>query len=1035
MNMICENIEFNERKTAGTHGEALERAVKMISDARLEHKPSLDHGYILFVPDKYTLLAEKLLYSDGGAFGVEALTLNRLYYRVADGNIPEGMPLSRIGAVLTVRRILSEKRGELECYGSSSQRAGFSETVYDNLCQFAASGLSSRDLPYEGDDVTAYKLRDLRKIYEAYEEATAGKYVDSSGRMKLLYELLDGTHLFDNTDVYFACYDGFTPMQARVVKKICEKAEACGNKAIVIGAESKLSLRAKKVLRCRCRSRADELKMAAVRIKDLVKNFGARYGDIAVIAPSADYNRLKRIFDEYGVPFFTDCKYALSSHPLARYLLDMFAAGEHYRNDDFIKLAHNPYSGIDRNDADVFENYISCCALSEGAVKSEFTIDPIDPTMKGSLTTAESVRKKVAALVSKPNKRKIYNGESMCAAIDALLPSDDDDIAARIDSPIEDVRGKILENAALLKEVFKASYKQSVMLEALEEIFSLYSVSVLPSESDCVVVGDTSVFRAGGYKYLFVLSMHEGELPVVMHDDGMLSDSDLDVIASRGAKVVPKIEERNARAVAELYSVLSYTPNEIYVSWCDSFKPSPVMTKLMSAARAAKAEIREFSRDAMLYKLSDRDEVSAEILVKMCPTEAAARELYLLGTADKASGGRGYGYEGKLKAAVGESDYGKRKAEAKSARNLYGDRSVSISRVQEYFACPFRCFSGYALKLKPRPTGEVTPIDIGEFLHAVMEKYFNASKDGDYSGADEKVTKAVSEILAENPHALKGASKSYIEELTNEAVKTAKVAGEQIESGSFTKCTSEAVFGGDGSALRSYEIVLEDGSKILFEGKIDRIDVAPYEGGMKAARIIDYKTGKAEFSLSDIYYGRKIQLPMYLKVAKANGYTTVGMFYFPFSSDFEEKKSSYRLLGMFDSDYAYEMDNGLIEPSYASTVVKAKSTAKSGRGGVVLDKRGCDGVESEVLQKVCDYAERVFTHGVSEMLGGYCEPSPLAADKRTECDHCNFKPFCTAYGCEKRERKRGSVKAPFIVECVNSDDIKAGAEVDESGKQ
>ena len=63
------NAKIIERNT---HAETLRLAVREINDRRARYGFSPDRRYILFVPDKYTLLAEKLLYGEsGGAFDAE----------------------------------------------------------------------------------------------------------------------------------------------------------------------------------------------------------------------------------------------------------------------------------------------------------------------------------------------------------------------------------------------------------------------------------------------------------------------------------------------------------------------------------------------------------------------------------------------------------------------------------------------------------------------------------------------------------------------------------------------------------------------------------------------------------------------------------------------------------------------------------------------------------------------------------------------------------------------------------------------------
>ena len=1006
-----------------TYAEALKIAVNMLCKRKSEQGFNPERKYLLFVPDKYTLLAEKLLYASGGAFDAEVLTVNRLCFKLADyeGKPAEERPLSRLGAVLTVRRILNENKDKLVCFNKSAGFAGFGEIMYDNICQIASSGLRSRDLPDLSDEsVTSYKLRDLKLVYSEYEKATDGKYVDATGRLLLLEKMLAATDYFKGASVYFACYDGFTPLSERLVGRICELSDS----AVIVNAVCKLNLKAASVEEYEAPTRADELKAAAVRICNLAKN-GARYGDVGVIALGADYNRLKRIFEEYGIPFFTDVKYALSSHPLARYILELFKTARAETNENYITLAKNPYSGISPNDADIFENYVYYCALKEGSMRFPFTLEPDGAALKGKLNTAESVRERLVASVRAARLSDVKTGGDFCRAIIKAVPSREAEITAEFNTAIANPLAEIVAAAEVLAEVFPSPTNVQTLFDALEEGFSLKEVSVLPNLSDTVEVGETSVFRASGKKYMFVLGMHDGELPCVKRDDGILSDRDLETIAEFGDKravIEPSIEALNARSEQELASVLS-SCDELFLSYITGEAPSPFLERIKSECRKKKTpeKITGFELERELLASGER---KAELLAMLCPTPASALELCLIGNGEIAAGGDGFGFERELAAAVGglPENVG-REITVPQAGKLYR-RRISISRVQEYFSCPFRCFLRYGLKLEERPDGKVSALELGTFLHRVIELFISR---GDFSSPKTAVEKIVKEILENEPRILKGASESFIGELTEEAAGISAVAASQLMKGSFEAKFTEAAFGKPPAPFKGHEIVL-DADVLTAEGVIDRVDVCG-----NAARVIDYKTGHAEFSLADIYYGKKIQLPVYLKVLQENGFAPAGMFYFPFSTAFASDKNSYRLMGMFDEKYAYEMDNGLGDEGYASNVVNARAVKGSAPYRPVLHKAGSSAVCGDTLGAVCDYAEAVLKSGAEEMLSGYCAPSPLVSGRLSECSYCEMKPVCAACGGKLSERKKSAVKAAFIQEVISkrrdTSDLAGGSDV------
>lgn len=1022
--------------TENTYAKALAAAVNIIiskkKKATERGEPALSRRYILFVPDKYTLLAEKMLYGDGaGSFDCEVLTINRLCFAVADraGYVSSQKPLSRLGAVLTVRKILEENADKLGCFSRSARFAGFGEIMYDNISQFETCGITPDDIPDDGEDLLHGKLKSIKFVYSEFNKAVENKFVDAAGRLLLLYKLLcSDSGYFEDCDVVFACYDDFTPLTARIVKKICD---VCGDgHADIINAECALDIAGCEIEEYEAVSQADELKAAAERIRKYALG-GASYGDMGVIASGADNNRLKRIFDEYGVPYFSDEKYALSSHPLARYFTDLFTAANSGTNESYIKLSKNPYSGVSPYEADTFENFIYNLSMRDWAVRSPFDITGItDASITEMHSVAERVRKILWRKTSDVNVASILTGNDFVRAIEKAMPPCEAEISAEYAEKFPNAREEIITAISVIAEVFLSPSDFTVMLGALKECFALKEVGVIPNKSGRVEVGDVSTFRAGVKKYLFVLGMHEGELPAVKADGGLLSDSEISEagkLALKRIKIEPSVETLNRRAEEELDSVLSGA-KKLFVSYLADAAVSPTLIRIRNMLRQSGGGITACSSAAEREALTcDDGRPNISALCDMCPTPAAALELCLIGDDDLKAGGEGYGFEPELHALLGDTVpfHGKTEFDVFGADRLYYGKRMSVSRVQEYFACPFRFFMRYGLKAKRRPDGNVSPLDLGTLFHRVIELFISG---GDFTNPAVTVRALMEKIRGEEPQLFKGMSESFIGELTDEAVKLSAVAAAQIQSGDFKAEFTEVSFGKADSPLKGINAALSCGN-VTAEGVIDRMDVFGAHDGVKGAvRVVDYKTGFVKFDLSDIYYGRKIQLPIYLKVAEANGYTPAGMFYFPFSSGFTEDEKSYRLMGLYDVNYAKEMDNKLVMPNTSSDVVAARSTKDSSPQKVTLNKRYASGVESETLGAVCDYAEAVFCEGAEEALSGYCAPSPLGGGKTGECAYCEFRAVCSAHSAEKIERGGLSIGADFFVETIKSLRGKCGGE-------
>ena len=113
-----------------------------------------------------------------------------------------------------------------------------------------------------------------------------------------------------------------------------------------------------------------ETEHIARRILDLVREDGYRFRDIAIICGDADsYEHIiEAVFDEYGIPYYSDQRYTVSEHPIAVQILSLLDIIENdwdyesvfaYLRAGFVYMKQdNKYRRISSNDIDRLENYI-----------------------------------------------------------------------------------------------------------------------------------------------------------------------------------------------------------------------------------------------------------------------------------------------------------------------------------------------------------------------------------------------------------------------------------------------------------------------------------------------------------------------------------------------------------------------------------------------------------------------------------------------------------------------------------------------------
>lgn len=178
--------------------------------------------------------------------------------------------------------------------------------------------------------------------------------------------------------------------------------------------------------------------------------------------------------------------------------------------------------------------------------------------------------------------------------------------------------------------------------------------------------------------------------------------------------------------------------------------------------------------------------------------------------------------------------------------------------------------------------------------------------------------------------------------------------------------------------------------EVELQGKIDRVDATD-----EFVRVVDYKTGSQSFGYTGVYYGTKLQLPIYLRAAvQSTGKRPAGMFYFPFKTRWTLDPATNLLDGPFNGDEAclVKLDRGFQEEGKRrSTVLKASGERKN---GVFSLRTRAAALSAERLYRLTDYATEAATAAVEEMREGVVAASPLTENGRSACGLCDFRPCC-----------------------------------------
>ena len=369
-----------------------------------------------------------------------------------------------------------------------------------------------------------------------------------------------------------------------------------------------------------------------------------------------------------------------------------------------------------------------------------------------------------------------------------------------------------------------------------------------------------------------------------------------------------------------------------------------------------------------------------------------------------------------------------------AAKSLYGDiLRVSTSQLERYAACAFSYFVQYGLKLEERAEHKVEFFDIGNIVHEALELYtaklLKAGRQWGELSEEEQHIQA-NECLNETVEKYKNGlmydterDTYMVSRLRKLLLRTIWAVTKQMELGKFETIRSEFSF--DILAGRQYDREgLEDDGLMHLIGRIDRIDTCK-EDDSTFVKIVDYKTGRKDMSLSDVYHGLQMQLVIYLSsgLDMASGdfndkdsndvkkiVIPAGMLYYNISDPIIEGKAdkeeaenemlkSLMMRGIVNEDdpvlpyidMNFMTDTGQLPPKLSS-IVAPFATDKDGNL-----KKQSKAITTDDFDKLIAYTRKNIIRMSNEIMSGNTLVNPYKkndSSKKTACEYCAYHDIC-----------------------------------------
>ena len=804
-----------------------------------------------------------------------------------------------------------------------------------------------------------------------------------------------------------------------------------------------------------------EVEYVSARIRQLAAQ-GYRYRDIAVASRSMDsYGPLlESVFRRDGIPAYISRRSDILEKPVMTLLLsavDAVTGGFEY--EDMFRYLKTGMTGVTAAECDLLENYVirwdirgnmwlrdvpwtlnpdgyGLDMTEERTVRLE-EINHIREKVRGPLSAlADGLKRRPAA---RDKARTLYEFAAAAGVPDALREKADELLSAG--------QVQLAEEYAQLWQIFCGVLDQFVEILAdteldgeefarlLRLVLTQYSVGTIPATLDQVKVSEITRNDRHRVRVLFLLGANDHLLPKIEKDGGVLDSDDRQALAQRDIPLSDATFDALDNELQNIYACLAQPTEQLHISWPVTdvtgaeLRPSFVVERVRLLFPRLKVQ-----REDGAYRMT----LPATALCAAGENEALRR--YFQGQPR---------YAAALAAMARARRMERGRLSPEAVQSLYG-RSIamSASRIDRVKSCHFGYFMEYGLRARERKKAGFEAPEVGTFLHYLLENVNREVKEqGGYGQVDDEALRHMVKRYVERYAATqiqeyqnKSARFRYLFSRLRETAYTIilNIAREMRQS-DFQPVEFELSFGGRDGHLPAIT-VREGGASLSVSGKVDRVDGWLHDGKLYL-RVVDYKTGKKSFDLTDIRYGLGIQMLLYLFTLEREGqayfgYPIVpcGVLYQPARSVIlrqdrnisDEKlkaalESELRRTGLVlgEPEVLRAMEHSALEtPCYLPISVKKDGTLSG------------DIATAAQLGHLGRYVDRLLHQIAGEITHGNIDADPYARGPQdSACTYCAFASAC--YFDESRDKRRQLHKTDSgefwaMLEKENGEEVRHG---------
>jgi ATP-dependent helicase/nuclease subunit B len=768
---------------------------------------------------------------------------------------------------------------------------------------------------------------------------------------------------------------------------------------------------------------------------------GGRFREIAVLVRNLDgyHEVLQRMFGRYEIPYFLDRRESISHHPLAELTRSALrTVALQWQHEDWFATLKSGLMGVAESEIDELENE----ALARGwkgrawqeplRIKQQPRTEAERQLLIEIEARMEKLRQRIIspfeALAKTAGKNQPVTGPRLAAAVRELWEtlgveraleqwSGEDQLAelpASVHATVWTQMNAWLDTLELAFAEETLALRQ--WLPILEAGLSQLTIGIIPPALDQVLIGALDRTRNPDAKLVLLLGMNEAVFPALPAGSALLTQNDRAALSGHDLLYASSPQYQLGRERLYAYIACTRASERVLLTWRRNdedgspLNPSPFighMQRLFPTLELESFTVPDWTAaehaNELIGPLLELRRENQSAIEPLLGVSAVAPILTALNS---------------FRPPVVEE-----KLAPELAEQLYGPiLHTSVSRLEQYAACPFRFFVHSGLRAEERRVFELDFKERGTFQHDALA-LFHQEVEREQKRWRDLTPRSARSLMGQVARSLVMTYREGLLQSSEEARFTGERLTESLENFVevlvgwmrdqylFDPVKVELPFGQE-DGPSPWIINLPGGQRLALNGRIDRVDLwTDPESGRRWCVVLDYKSSQKQLDPVLLAHGIQLQLIAYLNVLRnwpdpasfpeARQAIPAGVFYVNLRGKYNRastraqaladpdaaRKAAYRHAGRFDLEALPMLDgrpNPLKGDQFNYRLNQDGSINKSSRE--VMNPADFTALLDSVEQNLRGMGAGIFA--------GNAAVSPFRKGSVKACDQCVCQAVC-----------------------------------------